>query len=139
MLGKNGKYVCDRTRPSSQNKVSSSFEHRHRYFDAQHRIRDWQARLLDRKGDEGKSTISTHIYKHRQISWFKYAEVQVALKLEGSNFKVLTSFLKFLSLGSQCTEVGPPWIEILDKHSSSMEKKKKSGQLTQQSTQQGGA
>lgn len=34
MLGKNGKYVCDRTRPSSQNKVSSSFEHRHRYFDA---------------------------------------------------------------------------------------------------------
>lgn len=126
MLGKNGKYACDRTRPSSQNKVSSSFEHRHRHFDAllntgceTGRYDYWTGKVMRAHQQSQDTYISTD-----RSPGSSMLKCMCALKLEGSNFKVLTSFSKFLSLGSQCIEVGPPWIEILDKHSSSMEKKR---------------
>ena len=69
MLGKNRKYVPDRTQLSSQNKVSGSFEHSHGVFTALLSIKSRTGRQ-DRRTEKvtRANQQSPHTYEHRQIS-----------------------------------------------------------------------
>lgn len=93
---KRGKCVCDRTQLSSQNKVSSSFEHTHRHFEAllntapeTGRHNDWTGKVMRANQQSQHTYISTD-----RSPGSSMLKCMCALKLEGSNFKVLTSFFE---------------------------------------------
>ena len=88
VLGKNRKHAPDKTRLSSQNKVSGSFERSHGDFIASPNIpSDWQAGLRDRKGDGGQiNNLNTHMSAGRSPN-SRAPKCMHTLRLEGGNLK----------------------------------------------------
>lgn len=89
VLGKNRKYVPDRTRLSSQNKVSGSFKHRHRDFRASLSTtsetgrQDCQTGKVKRSNQQSQHT---HTRAHTDLLNSRTLECVHTLKLEGGNF-----------------------------------------------------
>lgn len=76
------------------------------YSVAQRHVSDWQAGPPDRKGDGGANQQSHHIYEHRQI--WRWSACTLSNSREAI-WKVLTSFLKFLTFGAlDSGQVEPP-------------------------------